>query len=272
MGVTGIGDCLKEGRYLLHSLHRRAAYFVCGKSVISLVTSAAGNGPNHIVCSDSKPPRVRRIVVRRQVVELDETAHLRCGKMTYVSKIPPPPGNHASVKKNLDALNRGLCAAPPPGSMPALARNAACESGSFERLLAIRLAAGSRALREGDYHRGIGLLLGAGSGLTPSGDDFIAGFAAGLCFMHGPQAAGPRAILRSILRNAERTNLVSRTMLLFSCRGRVYERTKNLLIALAGGSEEEVEHRALSLMETGHASGADFAYGLLCSLQDSIFG
>jgi hypothetical protein len=194
--------------------------------------------------------------------------------MTYVSNIPHPPGAHTIVKKNLDALSRRLCAAPPPGSMPALIRNGPCEPepDSFERLLAIRLAAGSRALRGGDYDRGIELLLGAGTGLTPSGDDFIAGFVTGLYFLHGPRAAGARPILRAVLRGADRTNVVSRAVLLFSCRGRVYERTKTLLLALAGGSAEEVEHGTLSLMETGHASGADFAYGLLCSLQDSLFG
>jgi hypothetical protein len=274
MSLMGFGDCLKPGCYLLHSRHRRAAHFVDGETLISLVTTAAGNGPNHIVVSDSEVQLVWRVVVREKVIELDGEPNALSGKAKYSSYLPPAPRDHPGLKENVEALDRRLHTAAPAGSMPALILSRPQGTGSvtFEQGLAKRLAEGSRALRRGCYDRGVRLLLGTGTGLTPSGDDFIAGFVTGLCLAHGRYAPAPRYILDSICRAAGMTNIISRTALSFCCRGRVYERVKDLLVALFQGFAEEVEYRAASLMEVGHASGADFAHGLLCSLQDGLFG
>ena len=54
----------------------------------------------------------------------------------------------------------------------------------------------------------------------------------------------------------------------FSFKGYFFEKTKNLIISLVEGGEKEIMTDALKVLSPGETSGADFAAGLIGSLQD----
>jgi hypothetical protein len=113
-------------------------------------------------------------------------------------------------------------------------------------------------------------LIGLGTGLTPSGDDFLVGYLVGLwCTVRDTEERRQFVsnLGKAVIRLSRRTNDISRTYLYHAAHGQVSSR----LEALAGAicRAENLEHllaAAESAMQTGHTSGMDAVTGLLVGL------
>lgn len=138
-------------------------------------------------------------------------------------------------------------------------------------------------------------LLGAGPGLTPSGDDWLAGFAAYWASRtgyrrpagavgraprgrpaRGGDTAGRSAPANPVpspggfgewrqyvaARAPHRTSAVGAAFLLPALDGELPEPAASLLLALLSGQVGEIPARARQLLRTGHHSGVDLAWGL----------
>lgn len=113
-------------------------------------------------------------------------------------------------------------------------------------------------------------LIGLGPGLTPSGDDLLVGYMAGLwCTVrdHDRQAHFISSLGKRIIRLSRQTNDISRTYLYHAARGQVSSLLANLAAAI---SHEESRDRLLQIaeaaMRVGHTSGMEAVTGLLVSL------
>lgn len=139
-----------------------------------------------------------------------------------------------------------------------------------------KVEAAIRALVDSTRHYGltstgaVGTLIGLGAGLTPSGDDLLVGYLAGLwCTV---QSRSERVQFISdlgeeVLRLSSHTSSMSRTYLYHATRGQV----SSLLVALAGAicQGEDSEHLtdiAEAAMRVGHTSGMAAVAGLLLGL------
>ncbi len=118
--------------------------------------------------------------------------------------------------------------------------------------------------------RAIGNLIGLGSGLTPTGDDLLIGFLAGLWCT---QRNDPRrhellqAASRLAISSSDRTNDVAGTYLQLAARGLVSSRILDLVSAIGAGSGlAHVRTRARAALQVGHTSGMDTVRGLLLGL------
>lgn len=116
----------------------------------------------------------------------------------------------------------------------------------------------------------IGALIGLGPGLTPSGDDLLVGYMAGLWSTVRGQKERAQFIPslgKRIIRLSRRTNDISRTYLSHAVRGQVSSLLANLAEAIGQGADSE---RLLDIAETamrvGHTSGMDTVTGLLVGL------
>lgn len=116
----------------------------------------------------------------------------------------------------------------------------------------------------------IGTLIGLGTGLTPSGDDLLAGYMAGLwCTVckqkervHFIGELGKRVIALSA-----RTNDISRTYLFHAAQGQVSSRLTALGEAIGAGEERvRLLKKAEQAMQTGSTSGMDTVTGLLVGI------
>ena len=160
--------------------------------------------------------------------------------------------------------------APEQGFTPLLARHANARS-SVERAFAARLSQTlpllARATERRDVRAIAGVaarLVGLGPGLTPSGDDFIAGYLAALWSRAGFEN-GIDAMLQPLAGALAplflRTNAISRQMLSDAAQGRFAERLISVMGAVAGvGDVVDATAHALA---SGHSSGADTLCGLL---------
>ncbi|MGH3400133.1 MAG: DUF2877 domain-containing protein, partial [Streptosporangiaceae bacterium] len=109
-------------------------------------------------------------------------------------------------------------------------------------------------------------LIGLGPGLTPSGDDMLAGLLLALRLLGGA-TAGARAVwladqlAATVTRHArERTTPVSAALLHCAARGQGSAEVGRVLRALGG--LEPAAAAVARLLAIGHTSGADLAWGL----------
>ena len=106
-------------------------------------------------------------------------------------------------------------------------------------------------------------LLGMGTGLTPSGDDFIGG----LLFARRLVAPGPmldRAITVLVEAAAERTHVISAALLGDLARGAGYQRLHTVALDLINATPiSSTASSASRLVRIGHSSGWDMLTGFL---------
>lgn len=107
-------------------------------------------------------------------------------------------------------------------------------------------------------------LAGLGPGLTPSGDDVLAGIL--LAMRLWPRAAdplGPQVVSRSIIEMAApRTGRISRAYLKAAYRGFASDAWHDLVRALHGDADHVIL-AAARILQTGETSGADMLAGFL---------
>lgn len=118
-------------------------------------------------------------------------------------------------------------------------------------------------------------LVGLGPGLTPSGDDVLAGLLLALRLLGGAIRGGTRAVWLAdwlgaavTCHAADRTTSVSATLLHCAARGQAAAEVATLLRAFAG--QEAAAPAMARLLAVGHTSGADLAWGLAAGCRASL--
>ena len=111
---------------------------------------------------------------------------------------------------------------------------------------------GLAALRGGDLEAAVAALAGRGDGLTPAGDDVLAGYAAWSGAALSPLAAGASPIGLAYLRCAE--------------RGELPEVVARVVAAIRAGDAEAARRRARALSRWGSSSGAAILWGVASAL------
>jgi hypothetical protein len=113
-------------------------------------------------------------------------------------------------------------------------------------------------------------LIGLGPGLTPSGDDLVAGYLIGLrCTTKGEtkRLRFLSAFGKALIRLLQRTNDISRTYLFHATRGQASSQLIDLAIAICTGAvSNRVLECTMAAMQAGHTSGMDAVTGLLFGL------
>jgi hypothetical protein len=192
------------------------------------------------------------------------------GRHRYHSTLELKPTHLGRFQSNLSVLREVLAQGAPPKSLAFLLdgkRRKHFRAG-FERAYAGQIERGVRQVFQGDLLKGIRLLKGCGVGLTPAGDDFIAGLLTGLHVLQKLRGQDYRRALDSIFRAARGSNIFSNTFLELARRSLLFGRLKDLLMALASGSAASVREAGEALFRIGETSGADLATGLLLTLRD----
>lgn len=160
-----------------------------------------------------------------------------------------PTPEAAPLDRRLDALERALTDLAPVGQEPREALTA----------FAAALRGGGRpeALAAADR------LIGRGPGLTPTGDDLLAGALVAARVLSGPAASKEAGRIGAAVAAAarDRTPDLSATLLWHAARGEPARPARGLLLALAGRTPLPAALRRLAAV--GHTSGRDLAHGIV---------
>lgn len=113
----------------------------------------------------------------------------------------------------------------------------------------------------------IGAFVGAGNGLTPSGDDFLCGMLAAIFFLpdHPLKTVWQANMVETIQLNLQKTTLVSAAFLKHATKGKFSYDVKQLFLNARGDlpCHEQIE----KIKHIGHSSGTDFLSGLVFGLE-----
>jgi hypothetical protein len=116
----------------------------------------------------------------------------------------------------------------------------------------------------------VATLIGLGAGLTPSSDDILLGYLAGLwCTVRNrsERVQFVSILGKAIIRLSRRTNDISRTYLTHAARGQVSSRLAALAGRICRGEDpDRLLDAAEAAMRVGHTSGMDAVAGLLVGL------
>lgn len=108
---------------------------------------------------------------------------------------------------------------------------------------------------------------GRGAGLTPSGDDFLAGWVAVGWLLYGPQPEF-LACCQGISEIARRrTHALSQCWLAYAAAGDVALPIGSLLAALTADNVARLEDAASAVLALGASSGFDLLQGMLCGIE-----
>jgi len=113
-------------------------------------------------------------------------------------------------------------------------------------------------------------LIGLGLGLTPAGDDFLAGVLYGMAFMEKLYAVkSPRLyeLSDTITKSLHLTGEISRHFLRYALAGEWGRNTQGFLTALAGNEAEKLRNATDKKLAIGATSGADEIRGCLYGVQ-----
>jgi hypothetical protein len=209
---------------VVRAVFPRAAYVDAGDRLLAVVGASVPSGPLHL--------RARRLpaLVAGQTVSLP---------LDGVPRWRPPPVDAAGL-----ARHRGLAGAVLGGSSPAL------PGGALDRA--------QESVAAGDLVGAARLLGGRGPGLTPAGDDVLAGIL--LVAALGPDPVD--TVVRAAAAEAVPTTDVARAFLRWAARGQSIAPAHELLAAIATGDPRRARLARQRLDSLGASSGADLAVGM----------
>ena len=124
-----------------------------------------------------------------------------------------------------------------------------------------------RLLAGRGVERAVGALVGAGAGLTPSGDDVLCGVLLGLR-LHGSAACDLAPTLWAAVRpRLGSTTALSAALLREAAQGYAVAPVVRLAEALVGPDVQHVPAAVAAVLAVGHSSGADLLAGLAGALE-----
>ena len=272
MKLLSVGDQIERGSYTVHSRFRRAVNFSNGRHLVFLVSQEIGAGPLNIVLAGAGSQEalacVSGVRAEENFLQLDEQ-HFELGfGDRYDSKLALRTRNTNCFAQNLEQFRRLLAETSPARSLAFLIAPERIGSftSSIERAFISRIQCGVDEFFGGNLLEGVSLLKGCGMGLTPSGDDFIAGVLVGLQVVQLLHERELGEAIDTIFRAAAGDNIFSKTFLDLARRGLVSEKQQNLILALSDEHPDALRGAALNLFAVGATSGADFGTGFLMTL------
>jgi hypothetical protein len=275
--IISVGDRVGRGRYRMHSRFSRAVNYFRGEELVSLVPEEAGRGPVNIVVGQGGLEAAGdELEFGGDFLRLGIRTFSLAGVEVYESRWLPGAVDRGALGVNLAVLEDFLRENAPPGSLAFLldpGRKGTGGTSFRERLEAQAVAAAENIFRsEADLVAGCRRFKGLGSGLTPAGDDFVAGVLAALGVLERLDGIDRTGLKGEIAAAARGANPLVNSFISLTAGGWFFERLKNLLDGLAGDEPAEVRQRAGELIAFGASSGSDLAMGLLLTLKNCRAG
>ena len=249
----------------VRSVHRAAFYvdIAAADGLLTVALDDVGGVPGGILVGGISDWRALGIVAGMTFVGTPDGWSIPAARVTISSStarlwsaaLPDRPGVKAIAPSTIAAARR------------ATLRRAA--GGGLAPLLAGEDDAGdawlARAREVARREHSLVDLIGLGPGLTPSGDDFLVGYLAGLDAAADP--ARPALAAGIVEAAPARTTAISASMLRHAAGGEYAERLHEVVGALCTGRADRITRAVDRAMAYGATSGVDTVVGLFAALE-----
>lgn len=261
---------------------RGAVNVLTADGLFCLVPEAAGRGPLNVNVRLGKRRTMSslgvevgdRVRVEGEVLDLGRALVSLASAERYAPSLrfARPVAPRAQVLENLEGARlTGLSS----GNLSGLGRLLAAPKAKG-RVLGVFAAAAARrierlmaTIREGDYwlaKRAVVDLIGLGPGLTPAGDDMLAGMAIFMSLYSrnsGMKAPGLEALEEGLRGSRGKTTVLSEALLRQAAAGRGSEGVLGLCEAVLTGTPDAVRLETKRLLRVGATSGTDTLLGIV---------
>jgi len=265
--VLSFGDRIAPGDYMFHSRFSQAANFTQGGKLVSVVGPSVGGGPINIVMEGLDFSGVSRLDIGTDSLMLDGAVFPKTP--LFDSRLPQSQAAPEKMRRDMRRWRDLLLRKAHPKSLAFLLDETRCQGlGSrFEKVLARHFQGAAQELRSGNLEAGAHAARGAGFGLTPSGDDLLAGYLWGLHARQRICGGDSSADIERVYGAARGSNPLSTAFLDCAREGRFFQRLRDLLAALGEDTPERLSSRLDGLLAVGETSGADTCVGLMLALE-----
>ena len=280
--LASVGHLVPQGdfRARVHSVFARACNLQVGAELVAIGASNGGDGPLHMRLSAGCSWDLRRLfgvgepmACRNGVLQSQRAQLVLRGVAVWRPGVPPPLLNAEVIADNAGraaALLRQRRLAMQPERSGADSRLLGTAGAGPEGATPALIDA-TRCLDAASALPALWRLVGWGEGLTPSGDDFIAGWLAALQRLAGTNKARQDfadAVSAAVEALAHRTTPIAAQMLRLAARGEhgsLLLGGRDALLVEADAPRRDTAWQAL--LALGAGSGADLAEGLLAATQ-----
>ncbi|MFQ5753929.1 MAG: DUF2877 domain-containing protein [bacterium] len=271
--LLSIGDRVQTGRFKLHSRFDRVVNFTNDGQLVSLVEEEIGAGPLNLVINNINLGEIRLLAIERQIIFLGPWRFHIDNKLIYHSDLDFVHFNIETFRNNLIVLEKIFIETAPSKSLAFLLEESRREHfhSRFERAYVRQISKGVQKLFNGNWISGVKMLKGCGFGLTPGGDDFIAGVLIGLNFIQKMLGRDCRRHIKTIYAAARGGNIFSNTFLYLAKEGLLFESMKSLIASLLYGTEKEIRQCTKRLFSIGGSSGADLGVGFFMTVRAALY-
>lgn len=231
-----------EGR--VRAWFPKGCYLQLPSGIVALVPPHVHLGPIHMALDEPLPPIAAgvRVVVSNGELVVGSHGVRFAGAPAWRGQLPAPPRARRAVLRLREVLAE------------VAARSLVPEARARRALGLLRLA---------DLRGAADVLAGVGPGLTPSGDDVLAGAFFAFRAAHG---RGMEDRLVPLATAAPTTDL-SRAFLIWAARGQAIAPVHALLTAADRRDARQAMAAARALEAVGESSGADVALGLVLAAE-----
>ena len=270
--LISFGDRIPDGTFTIHSRFRRAINFQNNYMLISIVSEDIGKGPLNIIVRGLDLQKIHSLSIYNNILMINNVALVVQEALKYSSKLSLKTIDFSKFAENLTLLKTSLTKLCAPKSLGFLLdeKQEMNFTSSFEREFVKRMKSSIALILKGSMAsllQGVAKFKGCGFGLTPSGDDFIAGLLSGLYLKQEIYGKDLSEIRRKIYETAKGDNLISNTFLYLAKNGLFIERFKNFIHSLLYEGHEEIFTHIQKILNVGETSGADMLVGFMFSFK-----
>jgi len=271
MNTFSCGDYLKNGTYFLYKQFDKIDNFINTESDFLIAFSHCKTfmAPNTIIFENYKSGQFNHIKIEDNSISID--AHIidkqLCEK--YHSNFSYPVFEYNLLKQRITDFKQMYGAYFPSKSLYFL-----CDKSyetnfttSFEKVFVSEVKIAHELFSQNLFEAVVGFK-GKGMGLTPAGDDFVAGLLFGINYYEQLYNHNFNALKNKIIEITKTNNLFSSTMLEMAAYGKYYNRFLVFLNAFFYLNLSDIKPYLVSLFEVGHTSGADLLCGFLSILEN----
>ncbi|MFC2096089.1 DUF2877 domain-containing protein [Bacteroidota bacterium] len=269
INITYIGDSLPDGKFNLHSSFNRVVNFINDKNeIVAISENEEFLSPNTIIIKDDDFSNIKNLNITDDKIYIDNQFVLLENCTVYKSKICYKELSEKGLSLNISHFIENYIKYFNKKSLGFLLDHNREEffSSSFEKAYVMHIKYAFSELVNGNYLSGIKRFKGSGFGLTPSGDDFIAGVLLALLVNQSIYNKDLNTLRESIKDIAIGNNPISNALINNSYKGALYLGFKNFQNAFLF-NYSEIETALQQLIAIGETSGSDILTGYILTLK-----
>ncbi|MBU4484562.1 DUF2877 domain-containing protein [bacterium] len=272
MKILSVGDSICEGEYRLHSGFNCAANFINKKYFLSLVNSGIGAGPINIVVKDFDFSKAKNVKVKANSVTINDELFQFSDSVIFDSKLHLLNIDEERLKTNLKYLKQRVINDASDKSLAFILDELRLKNFTtkFEENLTKTILGGVNKIYLGKIEDGIKEIRGVGFGLTPSGDDFVAGFLFGLHLAECVGISDANDLIKRVRAEAKSNNPIADAFLRCAGEGCFFDHLKRLIILLCYDNDDEISRNVDNLLTIGANSGSDLLTGFITTFNNKI--